>query len=468
MVGWVPAAHRACNRGRLGFTLSIEDVFADARIAFVCVGTPALYSGDADLAAVWHVLDELPEFEERAVLVMKSTVPVGTGEKVRHELDSRGLAHVGYVANPEFLAEGTAVRDFTHPDRVYWPDVGVTKQDLADYYKSVWGLMAPHVVDVPLSLVRCPDADMSARMEARVDQAIRNGINFLRTAEEPEYPKVGAHVSDELLLLTFLHAGVPKTDARFQELLKRMLESPLQHTYRVALQAMVLEELDRVRYQKRIFHCAQFLVDNQCQNGQWSYGSPTEFIKDVKVPEPAKSVATAAKPREMTKEGKPKVVQHVAVKKMKEGPESGDNSNTQYALLGLYAAKQAGAKIDDAVWKEIQAFYNRVRRHSSPGFVSPVEFERALAGRPTAKLHANAEGRAYTSLVLRARRSRAPEPIPSAPGRRSRTGSQRRSHAAGSRARRDVIGQRHDGLLAASAWTTAVRGRPNRNRMSAA
>jgi bifunctional non-homologous end joining protein LigD len=49
-----------------------------------------------------------------------------------------------------------AVR-FTNPDRVYWPDAGVTKQDLADYYKSVWDLMAPHVVDVPLSLVRCPD-----------------------------------------------------------------------------------------------------------------------------------------------------------------------------------------------------------------------------------------------------------------------------------------------------------------------
>ena len=106
------------NRERLRFTLSIEDVFSDARIAFVCVGTPSLYSGDADLAAVWHVLDELPDFDERAILVMKSTVPVGTGEKVRHELDSRGLAHVGYAANPEFLAEGTAVRDFQAPDRV--------------------------------------------------------------------------------------------------------------------------------------------------------------------------------------------------------------------------------------------------------------------------------------------------------------------------------------------------------------
>src|SRR5919197_2172119 len=49
---------------------------------------------------------------------MKSTVPVGTGEKVRHTLDTRGLGHVGYVANPEFTAEGSAVHDFLHPDRI--------------------------------------------------------------------------------------------------------------------------------------------------------------------------------------------------------------------------------------------------------------------------------------------------------------------------------------------------------------
>jgi UDPglucose 6-dehydrogenase len=106
------------NRERLRYTLDLADVFADARIAFVCVGTPSTYSGDADLSAVRHVLDELPEFEERAVIVMKSTVPVGTGEKMRAELDSRGLAHVGYVSNPEFLAEGTAVKNFMSPDRV--------------------------------------------------------------------------------------------------------------------------------------------------------------------------------------------------------------------------------------------------------------------------------------------------------------------------------------------------------------
>jgi UDPglucose 6-dehydrogenase len=106
------------NRDRLRYTLDIGDVIENAGIVFVCVGTPPLYSGDADLSAVWQVVDELAGVEDRLVLVMKSTVPVGTGERVRARLDARGLAHVGYVSNPEFLAEGTAVANFTEPDRV--------------------------------------------------------------------------------------------------------------------------------------------------------------------------------------------------------------------------------------------------------------------------------------------------------------------------------------------------------------
>jgi UDPglucose 6-dehydrogenase len=105
------------NRARLRFTLDARET-ADADFLFVCVDTPPTYSGDADLSRVWTVLDDLPELSARKILVMKSTVPVGTGEKVRAALDARGLAHVGYVSNPEFLAEGTAIRDFTNPHRI--------------------------------------------------------------------------------------------------------------------------------------------------------------------------------------------------------------------------------------------------------------------------------------------------------------------------------------------------------------
>ncbi len=108
----------AANRDRLTFTTEIAEVVAGADVLFVCVGTPPTYSGDADLSAVWTVVDELPRDGRRVVLVMKSTVPVGTGAKVRSALDERGLTNVGYVSNPEFLAEGSALKDFRNPDRI--------------------------------------------------------------------------------------------------------------------------------------------------------------------------------------------------------------------------------------------------------------------------------------------------------------------------------------------------------------
>jgi UDPglucose 6-dehydrogenase len=106
------------NADRLSFTLSMDEAVEGSEFLFVCVGTPPTASGDANLSAVWSVIEDLPQDLGSVVLVMKSTVPVGTGEKVRAELDRHGLTQVGYVSCPEFLAEGTAVRDFMEADRV--------------------------------------------------------------------------------------------------------------------------------------------------------------------------------------------------------------------------------------------------------------------------------------------------------------------------------------------------------------
>ena len=113
----------------------------------------------------------------------------------------------------------------------------------------------------------------------RIDAAISKGLGFLKTAPSPAHLMI-AH-ADELILYTFIVAGVPESDPRFQKLLERVLAEIPTHTYRVALQAMLLEELDRVKHQERIALCAQFLVDNQCPNGQWAYGEPTASARDA-------------------------------------------------------------------------------------------------------------------------------------------------------------------------------------------
>jgi len=102
----------ARNAGRLTFTTEMAELLDAARLLFVCVDTPPTRSGDADLSRVRSVLAELPPDGEH-VLVMKSTVPAGTGHSIRRERP--GLS---YVSCPEFLKEGSAVEDFLHPDRV--------------------------------------------------------------------------------------------------------------------------------------------------------------------------------------------------------------------------------------------------------------------------------------------------------------------------------------------------------------
>jgi UDPglucose 6-dehydrogenase len=108
----------AANRDRISFTTDVAETIAGVDFLYVAVGTPPTYSGDADLSAVWTVVDELAAVAGSPIVVMKSTVPVGTGDKVRAALDARGLTQIGYVSNPEFLAEGTALKDFMRPDRI--------------------------------------------------------------------------------------------------------------------------------------------------------------------------------------------------------------------------------------------------------------------------------------------------------------------------------------------------------------
>jgi hypothetical protein len=182
--------------------------------------------------------------------------------------------------------------------------------------------------------------------QKRIDEAIAKGVQYLHGSESSGWDQ---HINncDELILLTFVHAEVPESDAKFREYFTRAMAAPLERTYKVALLAMFLEELDRVKYQPKIRQCAQFLVDNQCANGQWSYGEPSQFAAGTPTTGGNRPVvASAAKdPGKVVEKSKPKVVNKVAVQKQKEGPPTGDNSNSQYAALGLRACHDAGVVI---------------------------------------------------------------------------------------------------------------------------
>jgi UDPglucose 6-dehydrogenase len=191
------------NAGRLTYTLDVNDV-ADCEFLFVCVDTPPTYSGDADLSRVWTVIDELPELEGRPILVMKSTVPVGTGEKVRAGLDQRGLDHVGYASNPEFLAEGRAVQDFMNPDRIV---VGAFEPDDADAVAALYS-----AIDAPL--VRS-DVNSAEMIKLAANAFLMTRISFINEianvceATGADVVKVAEGVGlDKRLGPHFLRAGI--------------------------------------------------------------------------------------------------------------------------------------------------------------------------------------------------------------------------------------------------------------------
>jgi anti-sigma factor RsiW len=185
--------------------------------------------------------------------------------------------------------------------------------------------------------------------QRRIDEAIKKGLDYVKGVESiPAGFSFGPKDSDELILLTYAHAGLPETDPKVQELLAKVLDGPLESTYEVSLLAMALEEFNRVKYQLRIWQCAQFLVDNQCKNGQWSYGKPTVAAMDTPTGVPP-ATATGGAPKSGTREftpagskEKPKVVRKIPVRKTREGIAGGDNSNSQYAALGLRACHDAG------------------------------------------------------------------------------------------------------------------------------
>jgi UDPglucose 6-dehydrogenase len=141
----------ARNKERLHFSTDLSGALEHARLLFVAVGTPPTHSGDADLMAVNAVVDAMPG-SDRHALVMKSTVPCGTGATIQRVFGERGKGGMAYVSCPEFLKEGSAVKDFLHPDRVVIGDNGDWAGD------AVVELYAP--LDAPLVRTDVASAEM--------------------------------------------------------------------------------------------------------------------------------------------------------------------------------------------------------------------------------------------------------------------------------------------------------------------
>jgi UDPglucose 6-dehydrogenase len=188
------------NAARLHFTTDMAPVLEHTRLLFVCVDTPPTYSGDADLSRVEAVIADLGDSNEHA-LVMKSTVPVGTGRSIQRRRDG-----LGYVSNPEFLQEGSAVEDFLKPNRVV---IGADEGS-AGFADRVEELFAP--LDAPVVRTDVASAEM---IKLASNAFLATKISFINEIANVS-EELGADVSevargmglDDRIGPRFLRAGV--------------------------------------------------------------------------------------------------------------------------------------------------------------------------------------------------------------------------------------------------------------------
>ena len=147
----------ACGAGRLRFTSDCAQAVRSADAIFICVGTPPLDSGEADLSAIDNVARQIASASHSPKLVIeKSTVPAQTGEQLRHALHVYGRSNGAtfrVASNPEFLREGTAVADFFHPDRIV---VGVQDAESERQLREIYQPFLEGRFHCPVHEPKCP------------------------------------------------------------------------------------------------------------------------------------------------------------------------------------------------------------------------------------------------------------------------------------------------------------------------
>ncbi len=146
---------RNLDQGRLEFTTDYEKGVQESDVIFICVGTPEKKNGRADLSYVMQAAEDIGEhLESEKIIVLKSTVPVGTNDKVRRKIrQANGDVEFHMVSNPEFLREGSAVTDFQNPDRVIvGTDSEKAKKVMQKLYRHVERTNKPILyTDIPTS-----------------------------------------------------------------------------------------------------------------------------------------------------------------------------------------------------------------------------------------------------------------------------------------------------------------------------
>ena len=196
------------NAGRLSFTTDLSDAVKGSDAVFIAVGTPTGEDGHADLSYVYAAAKEIAEnMDGYTVVVTKSTVPVGTGDEVEKIIrETCPEADFDVVSNPEFLREGSAIKDFTHPDRVV---IGTDSERAQHVMRALYRPL--HLIETPIIFTSRTSSEL---IKYAANTFLATKITFINEMADL-CEKVGAdvhHVAkgiglDGRIGRKFLHAG---------------------------------------------------------------------------------------------------------------------------------------------------------------------------------------------------------------------------------------------------------------------
>ncbi|MBU0713085.1 UDP-glucose/GDP-mannose dehydrogenase family protein [bacterium] len=207
--GLLDLVKKNVDKGRLSFTTDLENSIKNSRVIFSAVPTPSAENGEVDLSYVFNVVDKLAEvIDSYKIIVTKSTVAVGTGDKIRERILSKGISEDMFdiVSNPEFLREGSAVGDFMRPDRVV---LGTSSEKALNIMKGIYRSL--YLIETPIVGTDVRTAEM---IKYASNAFLATKISFINEVANI-CEKVGANAQmvakamglDGRISPKFLHAG---------------------------------------------------------------------------------------------------------------------------------------------------------------------------------------------------------------------------------------------------------------------
>jgi UDPglucose 6-dehydrogenase len=244
--------------GRLAFTTDSAAAVAHGTFQFIAVGTPSDEDGSADLQYVLAVAREIgSHLNEYRIIVDKSTVPVGTADKVRavmeRTLEERGMGGMGFdvVSNPEFLKEGDAIDDFMKPDRIV---IGTDSHDVAEQLRVLYAPFNRNhdrMIEMDLRSAELTKYAANAMLATKITFMNELANIAERVGADIEQVRVGIG-SDQRIGYHFIYPGIGYGGSCFPKDVKALEHTAGQHGY----QARLLQAVDRVNAEQKrsLFH----------------------------------------------------------------------------------------------------------------------------------------------------------------------------------------------------------------------